>query len=653
MKTKIIGLILLLTISCGLQALGFRGVTVDSFLNQPLDARIALVSINPAEVDGLKVSLANPEAFQKAGVVRPLHLTSLQFKPLVDKNQQVYIHVTTKESVREPFLNFLLEVSWEGKRLLREYTILLDPPSSEVRAAHTSSAAGNTGQVTNQTAQTQTIGKKSPSPSSYGPVKHTETLWVIAARVRPDNSVSVEQMMMALLQANPNAFRHGNVNFLQQGAVLDIPDYDAITRLSASEARRAFHQQNKEWQALRRGASAAQIEIASPSQPAQLSESETQAAAGLTEDTAGDSVKLRVVETGREETELAGAEEKLVREEAEIASEGRLGDEIAESKRDLEAVREINRDLVELKDALELKIEALRRSLEERNRIIDQLEQRLKEVTPEPESAEVTKAGADSIVGDQQKTDGGVSSSIDMGRKQVAVNPPVKPAATEPEQPDWLTFAQKYWLQLLAGVLLLLVLLLLMVRRRRSESGLPDHEAFGSYIDVDSETATEEHALVSEDAARQRVDKESKQIEGDFSHGSRADVASALTEADIYLAYRRYGPAEELIKQAIDGNPENMILKAKLLEIYAYRKDKNKFVTAMEQVYQSMIARSPEIWAKVVEMGRDIAPDHELITGAVLSEEETMINNLSFDLDDITESDDGRPLAPGPEKGGI
>lgn len=155
---------------------------------------------------------------------------------------------------------------------------------------------------------------------------------MIAARVRPDNSVSVEQMMMALLQANPNAFRHGNVNFLQQGAVLDIPDYDAITRLSASEARRAFHQQNKEWQALRRGASAAQIEIASPSQPAQLSESETQAAAGLTEDTAGDSVKLRVVETGREETELAGAEEKLVREEAEIASEGRLGDEIAESK---------------------------------------------------------------------------------------------------------------------------------------------------------------------------------------------------------------------------------------------------------------------------------------------------------------------------------
>ena len=98
--------------------------------------------------------------------------------------------------------------------------------------------------------------------------------------------------------------------------------------------------------------------------------------------------------------------------------------------------------------------------------------------------------------------------------------------------------------------------------------------------------------LIKEQADRRR-----------FSHGSRADVASALTEADIYLAYRRYGPAEELIKQAIDGNPENMILKAKLLEIYAYRKDKNKFVTAMEQVYQSMIARSPEIWAKVVEMG--------------------------------------------------
>ena len=83
-----------------------------------------------------------------------------------------------------------------------------------------------------------------------------------------------------------------------------------------------------------------------------------------------------------------------------------------------------------------------------------------------------------------------------------------------------------------------------------------------------------------------------------------------------------------------------MILKAKLLEIYAFRKDKNKFVAVMEQDYQQMIARAPEIWAKVVEMGRNIAPDHELIAGAALSEEDadTMINTLSFDLDDLADS---------------
>jgi len=647
MRTRIIGLVLLLVLAGGVHALGFGRISVDSFLNEPLDARIALVSIDPIEAPALQVSLANPDAFQKAGLIRPSHLSRLKFKTLVAEDQQVFIHVTTKDGVREPFLNFLIEVVSGENILLREYTILLDPPSSEVNSAQTTPVPRAEAKTPKRPAAPQAPRRETGSAGQYGPVKRTETLWVIAARERPDSSVTVEQMMMALLHANPEAFQHGNVNFLKQGALLDVPDYETITQLSSSDARRAFLQQTSDWKTLKKGSSAAvREEAANRKAPMVEGGAEPKADERLTEDAAaGDSAKLQVVETGKEETETLEVEEKPTREAAVVAGEERLSEEIADSKRDLEAVQSINRDLVELKDALELKIEALRASLEERNRIIDRLEQRLNEVRSESQQSAQAERATDSLVGEQQELAGGVSSETEMGRRQVEKKPPAEPAVITPETEDLLEIAQKYWLQLFVALLLLLVLLLLflLVRRRRNERNLPDPDAFGSYVDADGQHATDERVLHPRETVRQRKETETRQLEGDFSPGAGADVASALTEADIYLAYRRYGPAEELIKQAIDGNPENMILKAKLLEIYAYRKDKNKFVAFMEQVYQSMIARSPEIWAKVVEMGREIAPDHELIAGAVLSDDEadTMLNNLSFDLDELNRSASG------------
>ena len=99
------------------------------------------------------------------------------------------------------------------------------------------------------------------------------------------------------------------------------------------------------------------------------------------------------------------------------------------------------------------------------------------------------------------------------------------------------------------------------------------------------------------------------------------DISSALTEADVYLAYRRYTQAETLLQNAIRQNPKSMILCAKLLEIYAFRKDKQSFTAFMEEMHEAMTAEAPEIWAKVVEMGRDLIPQHPLIAHSVLPEE--------------------------------
>ncbi len=651
MKTKIIGLAWLLVISCGVEALGFRGISVNSFLNEPLDARIDLVSITPVEAEGLRVSLADAAAFEKAGLIRPLQLSKLHFKTLIGDNQAVYIHVTTNEGVREPFLNFLLEVAWGENRLLQEYTVLLDPPFSQVTAPQQTPSLKVAKQQQAKRVVPQQESRKDPAPvKRHGPVKRSETLWVIASRTRPNRAVSVEQMMMALLQVNPDAFRHGNVNFLKQGAILDVPNKEIISKLTKSEARRAFLQQTSEWKALKRGPSMqVRAETKSQTEPVGQIVEATQAEKGLTEGGASDfGAKLSVVETGGEET--VAAEKELIDEEAVISTDGKLSDEILNSRKDLEAVREINRDLVELKDALELKIEALRKSLEERNNIVDKLERRLNEMKSASAKESVQKRGNAAIVGEQQKVAGGVESEIEMGRKLVEKKPPAKPSAVESIPADWLQIAERYWLQLLVAALLLfvLILLFLLVRRRRSENNLPDPEAFGSYIEMDSQPATEERTLVDQHAARQQIDKEETgHSEGDFSPGANVDVASALTEADIYLAYRRYGQAEELIKESIGSNPENMILQAKLLEIYAFRKDRKKFVVTMEAAYQSMISRSPEIWAKVVEMGRNIVPDHELIAGASLSDEDAMANDLSFDLDDSSGSDGRGRIKPG------
>ena len=109
-------------------ALGLGTIEVSSQLNQKLDARISLLSAQPADAEVLIVKLASREEFVKAGLDRPFSLTSLKFKTLVE-DDDVYITVTSPSPIREPTINFLVEVDWPQGQLLREYTILLDPPA--------------------------------------------------------------------------------------------------------------------------------------------------------------------------------------------------------------------------------------------------------------------------------------------------------------------------------------------------------------------------------------------------------------------------------------------------------------------------------------------------------------------------------------------
>ena len=109
-------------------ALGLGNIELNSSLNEPLDARINLIGASVSELDSLKLALASPAAFQRAGVARPYSLTQLRFRLMQPENKPAYIHISTRQAVKEPFLDFLLEVNWSTGRMFREYTVLVDPP---------------------------------------------------------------------------------------------------------------------------------------------------------------------------------------------------------------------------------------------------------------------------------------------------------------------------------------------------------------------------------------------------------------------------------------------------------------------------------------------------------------------------------------------
>ena len=122
--------LLVLAFASEVWALGLGDIRLSSALNQPLRAEIELISATPEELDSLRVLLASSETFARYGLDRPLLLQGVDFKVIrsggIDGN---VIRVRSQDPVTEPFIIFLVEATWSRGRLLREYTLLLDPPT--------------------------------------------------------------------------------------------------------------------------------------------------------------------------------------------------------------------------------------------------------------------------------------------------------------------------------------------------------------------------------------------------------------------------------------------------------------------------------------------------------------------------------------------
>ncbi len=638
----------------GAFALGLGEIHLKSALNQTFDAKIDLLSVKPDELDGIKVTLATPEAFERAGVDRLFILTKLRYEPGLDEEGRPVIHVTSRQAIREPFLNFLVEVNWAKGRLVREYTVLLDPPVTLDRQpaavtapamARAEPAAGRVqppaperpGPVPQRVAPVAEARSPAyPAAGTYGPVTANESLWGIASKTKPEGA-TVEQMMMALQRKNPQAFAKRNINNLKRGSILRMPTQEEIDLLSVHEARAEFRNQVAEWKADRATAVAA-------SGAGDASGVAAEEAAPVPDG------KLELASARPEGEGEGGGSEGDGTEE--ITS--RLENELILAREQLESAKQEREDLSAQVSQLESQLADLESLLVVRNEQLARLQGELSrsrmEIAPEtgdaPPAAEAV-AGEDEIELEMAADDGEELEIIDTegegsgaeeiaftdqqpaqpeqapAAPQQAVPPP--PAASETATGDSIFDTLKGLLEnnmiaAAGGGLALLLLLLLLIRRRNAEK-----EEFEESILIDTQGGDTESLAGPVDDTEAAVSEAAEtSFLSEFSH-SDMDVlqddtgeVDPVAEADVYIAYGRYQQAEELLRQAIERDPGQTKSYLKLLEILFVTKN----VQAFTETAELLAAKKEEgqvdaeAWQQVVAMGHQLDPGHKLFADA-------------------------------------
>ncbi len=209
-------------------ALGLGEITLHSALNQPFEAEIELLEVADLGAQDIRVGLASTEVFNRSGVDRLYFLNDLRFTPLLRGSRSV-IRVVSSRPVREPYLNFIVEVARPNGQLLREYTVLLDPPGSSAYTAVAAPAVALDSRPASPAAAPAASVRAVAPPSSAAGHRHQvargDSLWSIAARLREQgSSLSQQALMEGILALNPGAFAGGDPSRLQAGADLLLPD---------------------------------------------------------------------------------------------------------------------------------------------------------------------------------------------------------------------------------------------------------------------------------------------------------------------------------------------------------------------------------------------------------------------------------------------
>ena len=545
-----LALLIALLASAGAHAAILGQVRVISYLNQPLEAEIALVGLEPGQHEDLRIRVANQDQFDRLGIPFTFFMNDLNFD-VVQSSGQWIVRVRSRKPVTEPFLDFPVQMTWPGGQMVRQYTLLLDPltlsrPATVTRAARPAA----TRQAATPTAAPP--AGNLPSSATYGPVRSGETLWPIAQKLKP-RGITTKQMAMALLRANPLAFIDNNINKLRAGAVLTVPPLGEIQQLDATAAAREFAEQVRQWRAPvatspRQAAVSAPITAPATTQQAATPSDEvpeaTETAPTVTSppDTAADAeAKLRIVtdqQTDEESSSEEAIQKQLLVTMEEIESNRITTSGIESRLAKLEEELTNMQALVELKDQ---QIAALQSEIDARDEIekaADAAGATLPDAAPAPSSPIIEQEAA------------AVAPATDLAEPETPVTVAAEPLpAPEPAmRPPW--YDQYLWLIWALLGLIGLVAVGLMIRRQmatQNQSNVPM---------ADLPSAPPSAYGREREPAREEI----KQAERDFR--SMSDTSAAAIEPATPPAERLPDmdkSAAQAVDQRIEGLTNSML----------------------------------------------------------------------------------------------
>ena len=627
-------------------ALGMGEIEVSTALNEPLDAKIKLFSATQSELKTLGVSLGSREAFERIGIDRLPILRELEFEVVNSGAGAPYIKVVSSKAIKEPFLDFILMINWSSGQMMREYTLLLDPPvfEKEQQVGRISAATTLPAQVVRQTSTAAVATQSRVSPAgSYGPTSRQDTLWGVARDMRSDSSVSVPQMMIGLLKENPEAFGNNNINNLKAGHILRTPEMEIITELSKQQAAAEANRQYQDWQAARGKSSAIgrQQRVVAPTSASTVEKVSTPAAAPAVIASTPTEARLQLLTPEEEAKVRSGAGSGAASDAVES-----LQRQLAVALETSEARGQENSDLRLRLDELEKQLQSVQKLLTLKDDSLGALQadaQLKQQVDAAEATLDAVKPEVDAVVAPKQTA------------KPVVQPEPVPVSLID----DILANPTNPMYMAAGGGVVVLLLIVALIMRRRNQAGADDEfpaiAPIGVVADKKSDDVAKD-AVASQppeadsDVASTEVDDVSID---DFGGGLGAIHAEEseidpIAEADVYLAYRRYEQAEALLKEAISADADRHELKVKLLEIYHATKDVDSFEAQAESLYAVLAGQDEGMWNQVVEMGRELLPDHPLFAGGAVAEGGLTESDLGFEPSDSGEElsfDDPQPLA--------
>ena len=628
-------------------ALALGRVTVQSALGEPLRADIEIVEINAEEVATLRATVASPEAFRAAGLEYSPSLANIEITLQRRPDGRHFLQLSSQRPVNDPFIDLILETRWASGRIVRDYTMLFDPanlrqssppagaqvapvappPAMSPRAAPPAPTARVTRPAPEAAPATPSAADGTAPGKGDGKqvkVQSGDTAGKIAAANKAVN-VSLDQMLVALLHANPDAFMGGNVNRLKAGAVLEIPSAEQAGQESAGEARQMVIAQSRDFNEFRRrlaegvpatrvapaerqasGKVQAQVQEKKPAQP---SPDKLTLSKGAVQ---GKAVEDKIAR----EREAKDAAVRLAELNKNISDLNRLGTTTAAPAVSAAASAGKPAGVTApvpaasaARPAASVAIPTIAVPVAAPATTAPAVA-----AVPAPAASVPTSSAAAasaSLTAPAATTPATASSApvavaAPASSPAVAATPPPAPAAksTPPlAEPSFLD-------ELLDNTMVLGALALAVMGlvgfgfykvRQRKKSTQVDSSFLESRLQPDSFFGA---------SGGQRIDTNEGGATGSSMVYSPSQLDAAgdvdpVAEADVYLAYGRDLQAEEILKEAMRTTPQRVAIHSKLLEIYSKRRDTKAFELVATEAYSLTHGEGPE-WEHICELGQEL-----------------------------------------------